>query len=346
MMNTIFRTCICTAMVLGALSPASARAQVSASDVLQGYELTQKEINRLESGEVLAYSDEEYEFTARELSSDAMVLVHTNLNAIVRSLEESPSVIPTNLVKDSAVITSEEDFAGVAFLESEYSEVQELFAAKPGDDWNLSEAEFAMIQQRLAPHLDSDQATQISVASDVMRDILIGRYNRYLANGLQGIEGYKRSKRKTVDVGAELQLSTDSFLPFEDEFPEFVKVVTSFPEGAECCEHMFRWIKVRIRKRYAFALSHIMIQKTEDFVLFTERQYFVSTLINSLQVTLAWLPYEEGEGEYLGLAMSASADVLDSTIGRMLRGIGRNKAKDLVTDVMKETRDELETLVE
>ena len=40
--------------------------------------------------------------------------------------------------------------------------------------------------------------------------------------------------------------------------------------------------------------------------------------------------------------MSASADVLDSVMGRMLRGVGRNLAKDMVTDAMIDIRDDLE----
>jgi hypothetical protein len=45
----------------------------------------------------------------------------------------------------------------------------------------------------------------------------------------------------------------------------------------------------------------------------------------------------------MGLAVSASADILDSMLGRMLRPIGRNKAKDLVSDVLEEIRTDLES---
>lgn len=43
----------------------------------------------------------------------------------------------------------------------------------------------------------------------------------------------------------------------------------------------------------------------------------------------------------MGVAMSASADILDSMMGKMLRPLGRNKAQDLVTDVMTEVRADL-----
>ncbi len=40
--------------------------------------------------------------------------------------------------------------------------------------------------------------------------------------------------------------------------------------------------------------------------------------------------------------MSVSTDLLDSMMGRMLRPIGRNKAKDMVTDIMEDIKAELE----
>jgi len=38
---------------------------------------------------------------------------------------------------------------------------------------------------------------------------------------------------------------------------------------------------------------------------------------------------------------AASSDMLDSVTGRMLRSLGRNKAKDLVIEVMQEIRPDL-----
>ncbi len=54
-----------------------------------------------------------------------------------------------------------------------------------------------------------------------------------------------------------------------------------------------------------------------------------------------WLPH--GDSGSVGLAMSASADVLDSVMGRMLRGVGRNLAKDMVTEAMVDIRSDLES---
>jgi hypothetical protein len=173
---------------------------VDGAKVLDGLGATDDDIAQLEGGEIIAYSDEAYESTPRELSADAVMLI-------------------------------------------DIDEVEELFKLKSGKDFNLSAAEFELLQNRLSPHRSGSTSDKVTAASDAMREILIGRYTKYQAEGLKGIESY-------------------------------------------------------------------------------------------------WLPYDENT--YMGLAMSASADILDSMMGKMLRPLGRNKAQDLVTDVMTEVRSDLE----
>ena len=300
------------------------------------------EMESLERGEILTYSDEAYEFTQRQLSADSMLKVNASMDAIMKALQDDPTLIPNDVTTAHAVINSEADFDGVEYGPDELKEVDRLFEAKPGKDLNFSDSEYATLQKTLRPHLNASDAERIKAASDAMRAVLIKRYNDYRASGLKGIARYARSKSKKVDVGAELQLTTDTLKPFEGDFPEFVRVMTGYPLGAGCCQHLFRWVKVRISKRPGFALSHTIIRTTDDYVILAERVFYVSNQLNSLQITTVWLPYEGGG--HLGLAMTASADILDSMVGRVLRKVGRNKARDIVADVMKETKADLESL--
>ena len=328
-----------TLLIFGCLVAASGRAQVTGEEILQGMGISQGEVDRLESGGVLAYSDKFYENSSRELAADAIVLVNNDLNAVHEALKGATTLIPAKRMVDHGEIETPADFSGLKYDDEDFDEVQRLFSAKPGKDFNFSAAEFTTLQGLLGPHRNANREKRIVVASDAIREVLIGRYNQYRAGGLDGISKYKRSRRKQIDVGRELLLTTETFRPFANDFPDFFHVMENFPDGADCCEHYFRWLKVDIRDRPTFALSHTMIQETEDFVLYTERHYFVNNTLNSIQITLGWVPY--GEGTYMGIAMSASADILDSMMGRMLRPLGRNKAKDLVIDVMQEIRDEL-----
>ena len=328
-----------TFIIYSCLFTTSGRAQVTGEDILQGMGISETEIESLESGGVLAYSDKFYENSPRELAADAIILVNNDLSAVHAALKGATTLIPAKRMVDHGEIVTATDFSGLKYDDEDFDEVQRLFAAQPGKEFNFSAAEFTTLQGLLRPHRKANRENKIAVASDAIREIMIGRYNQYRAAGLNGISEYKRSRRKQIDVGRELLLTTETFEPFANDFPDFFHVMKNFPDGTDCCENYFRWLKVEIRDRPIFALSHTIIQETDDFVLYTERHYFVNNTLNSIQITLGWVPY--GEGTYMGIAMSASADILDSMMGRMLRPLGRNKAKDLVIDVMQEIRDDL-----
>ena len=342
-LNFELQTVIRTVIAVTALTalPGIARSGSEGDEILSGFDLDAGQIERLKSGDVLAFSDGQYEQTRRELAADAMVLVDSDLSTVLSALEESTTLIPMDVMIDHALIESDADFAGVKFTADDMKEVEKLFDAKPGKDFNLGDDDLALLEKFIGPHRDAGGPEKIEAASRAMRAILNRRFQAYRESGLDGVDGYVRGRRTTVDVGAELRLTTNTFLPFEDEFPEFIRVMTSYPQGAECCVHQFRWLKVRLKKRPAFALSHSIIQVMDDTVLITERYYYVSAQLNSVQITTAWVPYEDGG--YLGLAVSASADILDSLLGRMLRKLGRNMAEDLVTEAMLDIRQDLES---
>ena len=67
----------------------------------------------------------------------------TDLATVHEALVEETTVIPGNLIKESAVIHDESAFDGVAFTVEEIKEVDNLLAAKPGKDFNFAEHEFA-----------------------------------------------------------------------------------------------------------------------------------------------------------------------------------------------------------
>jgi len=319
---------------------ASAHAEADGVEIAKGLGLSAKEIERMESGEILSFSDAEYENTDRELAADAIVLVKKSLDQVYTELADTTTVMPGELLLDHALIVSDDDFDKLGYTDAEYKEVESLFDAKPGDEFNFSASEYSILKSRLAEYSNSDRATKISAASDAMRTLLLARYKQYQAQGLDGIDSYQRSRKKQVSPSRELRLTTDAFGAFDDEFPEYVRVIQNYPAGSDCCEHYLRWLKLKVRKRPTFALSHVVIQRTDDFVLLTERQYYVGHTANSIQITLAWLRYREDT--YMGLAVSASADILDSMMGRMLRPVGRNKAKELVSEVLEEIQSDLE----
>jgi hypothetical protein len=319
----------------------SAHAEGVGEEIAEGLGLSNDEISRMEDGEVLAFSDAAYENTDRELAADAIILVDKSVEEILAELDSETSLLPDKILLGDGRISSEADFAAVGFTDSEFETVEDLFKAKAGEDFNLSKSEFTAVKARLDAHRKSDRAGKIAAASDAIRDVLVERYKKYQADGLDGIDTFQRPRNKQWDSGKELRLITEAFEAFSDEFPEYVHEIQNYPATNGCCEHEFRWLKLKIRKQPVFVLTHKIQQASAEFILITERFFYVSnSVLNSVQVTLAWLPY--GEGTYMGVAVSASSDILDSTMGRLLRPLGRNKAKDFVSEVMEEIQSDLE----
>ncbi len=320
------------------LAGATAGAEtLTGADVVEGLDISDAEKRRLEAGEVLAMDGEPWENSARELAADAAVLVNRPLAEILEEVQEVPTIIPQKYLIEYHDIESADDFAAVAFAADEYEHADEFLKTKVGKDFNLSNEEVKALNAANASA--KSREARLQAASDALRNILVARYEAYQQQGLDGVAPYQRSKKKAVSIGRDLKLTTEALQPISEYFSDYYQVMHDYPDGADCCEHIFRWLKVEIRKKPVFALSHTIIQRRDTSLLITERHFYVSSTLNSVQVTVSWVPWDHDT--QMGLAVSASTDILDSLLGKVLRPLGRNKARDLVTDVMTEMRDDL-----
>jgi hypothetical protein len=333
---------IATALVMTAGTQPLFAEELDGKAILEALNVSKSDVKKLEDGEVVTFSGEPYEQSKRELASDATVLINKTVDEVLVEINEQASLIPKSVTQGYQDIESEADFADIAFnIESqrEMKEVALLYSLKKGEDYNLTLAEYATLTASLDATRSGTQAEQAAAASAAVRNLLIGRYNAYRKNGLAGIEPYQRGK-KTVNVGNELRVTTETLDVVEDYLPEYYAGLLDYPQGADCCQQRFRWLKVKLLKRPAFALTHSIVQKTDDLLIITERHFYVTHGLNTVQITVAWLPYSEGT--YMGLAMSAQANALDTFMGRIFRGMGRNMSEEMVGDVLIDIRDELE----
>jgi hypothetical protein len=332
-------------VVMLAMTPILINAQqTKGQEVIDGLEITPKEWATLRQGDAVTLTGEDWEQTDRELAVDAVILVKKPLEAVLAETLDDVSLVPQKKILDVGKLTSEGDFAGVEFdvaNSKEVSEAKNFLAAKPGKSFNLSKREIAEISQLAAAlKRNSPDAAYVDVANQALRNVLVARYTAYLADGLTGLEPYARSKKKVVDAGAELRSTNEQMIPVKQFFPAYYDTLVNYPASADCCEHSFLWMKVKIAGRPIFALVHRITLIGEDFALVTERYFYSTHSLNSLQVTVAWLPYEDGT--YMGLATSASADILSGFKGKLLRAVGRDTALDMVGEVLTDIRDDLE----
>jgi hypothetical protein len=308
--------------------------------ILDGLGVSSKQIEDLESGDVIVLDGSPYEQTRRELVADAAILVDSDFADLVAHFESDVSFIPVDAMLLHSEISDIEDFAEVGFSDDEYAEVERLLNAKAGKDFNFSDAEHQLISRQLRPLGNADRDEQIKGASDVMRQILVDRYLAYRESGLDGIAPYQRSARKSVSIADDLRLTTATFEPFSRDFPGIYQAMLGKPGEQDCCYDTFRWMKVRVAKRPMFALAHTVYQVTDDYLIATERFYYGSSQINGVQITLAWLRYDEDT--YMGLSVSANADIVASPLGRLLRSVARSYAADYAEEALTDAKAELQ----
>ena len=312
--------------------------------LLEEYEIDREEIQELESGEVVTKLAPEFEQSPRELAIDATVIIRKPLQQLVAEAEDDLTLVPGKLILDSGEIRSEADFAGVEFTPEEAEEATLWLNAKPGDDLNLGRQDLEIIARVKAGH---DGRTDVELGSEAVRQVLLHRFRQYMEGGLAAIEPYARKRNKTVSAGAELRLSNEQLFGIEQYFPIYFNTLVNFPTGADCCEHRFIWMKAKVRSRPTFILIHRIILDQERASLLTERHFYVSHSLNSLQLTLGWLPWEESEeNTYFGIVTSANSDYLTGFVGKMIRVVGANKGAEMVGDVLIEIRDDLEAGVD
>ncbi len=312
------------------------------SAVLETLKVSPDQVRHLENGGVLTLSGKQWERTDRELASDAAVLINKPLEEVLTESLEGATLVPSKKILDIGVVKSEADFAGVDLQPHEIKEARKILDAEPGDDLNFSVEEIAMIRQ-LAATIGREATDKdiLAAASEAMRRLLAGRYRTYMESGLSGIAPYQRSKRKFVAVGDELRLTTDTLIFIKEHFPVYFDALLNFPEDAGCCEHDISWVKIRVMKRPAFTLIHRVTLTGEDYAVITERFFYASHTLNSAQITIGWLPY--GDSTLMGLATSASADILTGFVGKALRLLGRNKADEIAGGVLTDIKTDVES---
>ena len=327
------------------VSPMLSNAQeANAKEIIDGLEITAKEWEKLRQGDAVTISGEDWEQSDRELALDSVILVDQPLDAVLAKTLNDVSLIPQKEIRDAGELTGEGDFAGVKFdvaSSNDVTEAKKLLAAQAGKSFNFSKREISEISQ-LAETLEpgSPDSAFIDVANQALRNILAARYRAYLVDGLNGLEPYARSRKSVVDSGKELRLTNEQLFPVNRFFPAYYDTLVNYPVSADCCEHSFMWMKLKVAGRPLFALVHRVTLVGEDFALITERFFYTTHTLNSLQVIVVWLPFEDGT--YMGFGTSASADMLSGFKGSLLRAVGRGAASDAVGEVVTDIRDDLE----
>jgi len=321
----LFMAILCFSQIMYA-SISFAQAPITANELIARTPL-KKQLKLLESGEIFIISRPGEEINT-ELDVLMGVLIPAQLNKTVDVLQRQSNSKDTPGVIFIQEITSKDSssepadiFNMVTFGPSESDEVKQLISIGPGDNYNLSRKEIALFKQ--AVKKVKTGTTGSSEMSKVMGEVLKNRYLSYRRKGLKGVATYQISASEQASPAKELIATTESLVILKEKFPTYYRCLRFYPDqNVSNFVHQFFLVKQQEEGRPMFALKHLVLDIQPDYALITERQYYMSHSLNSLQVLIGCLPYKNGT--LVVLLNQVFTEKVNITIGkRVAKKVGR-----------------------
>jgi hypothetical protein len=323
---------------------ANAESPITAVELINRTPL-KKHLSTLEKGEIVIISRPDKEIDT-ELEVFMSVLIPAPLDKTIDVLQRQSNgknalgVISIREITDS---DSASDLAGVfdevAFSPSESDEVEQLMTLGPGDDYNFSRKEIASFNYA-AENVKVGTAGDKEMAA-AMREVLKNRHQAYLKNGLEGVAPYQISKSEQASPAGELIAATDSVVLVKEKFPDYYSCLRSYPK----CDpadlvHQFFWAKQNEGDRPLFALKHWILDiQPGHYAMITERYYYMSHSLNSLQVVIGCLPYKNST--LVVLLNQAFTEKVNVKIGkRVAKKVGRTIVENKIRPMFENLRSE------
>ena len=326
-------------MHVAAMAVALAQPPLTAKGLLESVYLKNRR-QTLQNGEIVLVSRLP-DVADSELNVTLAVLIPASLGDTLAELQrqfsdkQSPDIKEVQEIRGlPATLQQAIAFERVAFDPSEGPEADALLQVKPGKDYNLSAMEIALFR-RAAEEMNVG-ADSRKAAAAAMKNVLYRRYLSYRQYGLQGIPEYQTGPAKLVSPASELMAATKALALIISRFPDYYRSLRFYPEeGALDIVHQFFWVKRIEDSRPRFELKHRILDIQPDYGLITERRFYISHSLNSLQVVIACLPYE---GHTLVVLLNrVFTEQVNVTIGRgFAKKIGRSIVEKMMWSVFED----------
>lgn len=272
-------------------------SSITARELVQNSAL-KAHVEALKNGDIVLMTRPEGE-TANQLNVLMAILVPAPLTKTVDTLqrqataEDGPGILAIGEINASSASDLDKAFAAVAFAPNEKQEVEKMMAVGPGESFNFSGEEIAMIKKRADGV--KDDAAAAKAMSLAIRDVLKGRYLAYQERGLEGLAPYQAGSAKQIYPSRELISATESLTLVKERFPYYFECLLHYPQKRPAkLVHQFFWAKQTESGRPLFMLKHWVLDVRSDHALITERRFYLNHSLNSLQVVIGCLPHRDG----------------------------------------------------
>jgi hypothetical protein len=182
-----------------------------------------------------------------------------------------------------------DDFKGVSFGSDAKKQAKAFLAAEPGEDLNLSTTEIGAFEAL------AKQGGDAKTVEDQLRKLLLARLQAYHSQGLDGIAAYARDDNKQTDAGGDLRRAVEAASGLKKNAPNFYEALLNYPKSRPAgFEEEFSWTHYMAHGSPVFLLSHRSWMPDGDAWLIAQRQYYVTSSYNSVQILAGFLPVKSG----------------------------------------------------
>ncbi len=323
------------------VSESFGQSPITANELIDRTPLKQY-LKSLENGEIVIIGRPDSEIDT-ELDVIMSVLVQAPLTKTVDVLQrlstskDTPGIL---YIQEITGNDSASELAGifnkVTFDPSEEDEVKQLMSIGPGDDYNLSRKEIALFKQA-AKNMKTGTTVDRAMTK-AMGEVLKNRYLSYRRKGLKGVATYQISASEQANPAKELIVATESVVILKEKFPTYYRCLRFYPDqNVSNFVHQFFLVKQQEEGRPMFALKHLVLDIQPDYALITERQYYMSHTLNSLQVVIGCLPYKNGT--LVVLLNQVFTEKVNITIGkRIAKKVGRTIVEKKIRPMFENLR--------
>ena len=302
----------------------------------------------LKKGEIVILNRPETE-GSNELDVVMTVLIPAPLQKTVDTLQRQstadngPGILAIGEIKGLTSAEVENAFTRVGFETEEKREVERLMAIEPDDVFNFSVDEIALIKKRADTLKGQEKGSMaaIDAMSSAMREVLKGRYLSYREKGLGGLAAYQFGPSEQITPSAELIAATEDMRIVQERFPKYYQCLRYYPEkNISEYVHRFYWAKQSESDRPLFLLKHWIMDIQADYALITERRFYLSHSLNSLQVVIGCLP--DGESTLVVLLNQTFTEKVNMSIGKTIaKTIGYREVEKNIRPIFENLRNEL-----
>ncbi|MGZ4958157.1 MAG: hypothetical protein ACXV7J_02785 [Methylomonas sp.] len=324
------------------ISPAYAQEAPAPQQALQNFDIGAAQIADLERGEIVSY--EVSETSQKELAIGVAMILPVALPQIVDYIKKGKltgtesDLIATDVLDGQADI---ESLKGFAYTSKQLDEAKSFLEAEPGDEFNLSKAEFDKLKTQQTDLSGADDKTFLKIANQTYREFLLQRLKAYRESGLSGIAAYNRGG-SNADPAAELRDDAVNSKAWARYFPELQQAWLNYPAALPAnATEQFLWLNRRVEDRPTPILSHRVVAASEAGGIMLSRQFYVGHSYNSSHVVAGGLPYKDGTLVFY--STRSSTDQVAGMGSSLKHSIGREQMKKEMIKRLKRLNHDLKS---